>query len=116
MTDPLEVKKRKCDYFIPRKQSHSDVKISDHAVAQYVARFNHKGNGNGNAPVRKILKSILDNGEVIKERDENNRVIRHNNVYCIVKNGVLATVYLEKMYYERCASIEKNWGCGSNEE
>lgn len=114
MTDPLESKKRKCEYFIPRKQSHSDVKISDHAVAQYVARFNHKGNGN--APVRKILKSILDNGEVVKERDSNNRVIKYNNVYCIVKNGVLVTVYLEKMYHERVDKIVQCWEDGSNEE
>jgi len=109
MKDPLEVKKRKCDYFIPKKLSHSDIKISDHAVEQYVARFNHKGNGNGNAPVRKILKSILDNGEVVKERDSDNKVLAYNGVYCIVKNGVLATVYLEKMYRDRCEKIEDSW-------
>ena len=48
-------------------------------------------------------------GEVIKERDGNNKVLAYNGVYCIVKNGVLATVYLEKMYHERCTVIEKNW-------
>ena len=109
MKDPLEVKKRKCEYFIPRKQSHSDIRISDHAVEQYIERFCKKGNGNGNAPVRKILKSVLDNGEVIKERDGNNKVLAYNGVYCIVKNGVLATVYLEKMYRDRCEKIEERW-------
>lgn len=109
MTDPLEVKKRKCEYFIPRKQSHSDIRISDHAVEQYIERFCKKGNGNGNAPVRKILKSVLDNGEVVKERDSDNKVLAYNGVYCIVKNGVLATVYLEKMYRDRCEKIEERW-------
>ena len=109
MSDPLEVKKRRCEYFIPRKRSHRDIKISDHAVEQYIERFCKKGNGNGNLPIRKVLKSVLDNGTVIKERDGDNMVLAYNGVYCIINNGVLATVYLEKMYHERCAVIETNW-------
>jgi len=109
MKDPLEVKKRRCEYFIPRKLSHSDIKISDHAVEQYIERFCKKGNGNGNIPIRKVLKSVLDNGTVIKECDGNNKVLVYNGVYCIIKNGVLATVYLEKMYHDRCGKIEERW-------
>jgi len=109
MKDPLEVKKRKCDYFIPKKLSHSDIKISDHAVEQYVARFNHKGNGNGNAPVRKILKSVLDNGEVVLYRDESNQVIQKGGVFAIIKDAEVKTVYTHYIYAEAKHRILRSW-------
>lgn len=104
MTDPLEVKKRKCDYFIPRKQSHSDVRISDHAVAQYTKRF-----GNGNGSVRGIIKSVIDNGEVVLYKDERNQVIRKGGVYAIVNDAMVRTVYTDKIFDGAKERILKSW-------
>ena len=96
--------------YIQNAADSIDAAIAGGAVGQAKAKIQIEIDG----CARTI--TILDNGAVVKERDGDNKVLTYNGVYCIVKNGVLATVYLEKMYHERCANIEKNWEGGNNEE
>lgn len=105
MKDPLESKRKPCEYFIPRKYAvPKQFKISDHAVEQYTKRF-----GNGNGSVRGIIKSVIDNGEVVLYKDERNQVIRKGGVYAIVNDAMVRTVYTDKIFDGAKERILKSW-------
>jgi len=104
MKDPVDIKK-KCEYFVPKKRKHSQhFKISDHAVVQYKERF-----GNGNGSVRNIIKSVIDNGEDVMYRDDENRVIHKNGIFAIVNRAVVTTVYTTSMFVAGRQRIVRNW-------
>lgn len=112
MGDLLESKKRPCDYFTPKKYTTpKQFHISDHAVKKYQERF-----GNGHGSIRNIIKSVIDSGESVMYKDEENQVIHKAGVFAIVKDAEVKTVYTSKIFAEARERILKNWGCGSNEE
>lgn len=97
--------RRRSLYFIPQgKQHHRDFKISNHAVKKFIERF-----GNGNGGVRKIIKSVIDKGEVVQYKDEHNMVIYKDGVYAIITKDMVRTIYSYRFYDSAKERIVKNW-------
>lgn len=90
--------------FEPRKENKEHIRISNHAVRRYIERFRPKDNN-----IRKKLDSFMNYGTVVDYFDDKNKVIEFNEVFMVITNGILRTVYTRKIYENSKVRIYKRW-------
>lgn len=104
--DHIEMERqRRCMYFIPQhKRDHAGTKICDHAVMRFAQRF---PNMHGN--IRTMLKSILENGEVVMSDGPGNKIIERDGVFCIITGNELKTVWTQPIFESRKWKVPEHW-------